>query len=86
MNIIKRNSMFVKPSDNLDLSVEKPEFSKQDIDKILSSQEKIRQAMINMGRDLRVQIASLKCNVNGELLGVAQASAKLSDPDAAVRR
>jgi hypothetical protein len=63
MNIIKRNSMFVKPSDNLDLSVEKPEFSKQDIDKILSSQEKIRQAMINMGRDLRVQIASLKCNV-----------------------
>ena len=30
--------------------------------------------------------SSLKCNVNGELLGVAQASAKLSDPDAAVRR
>ena len=30
--------------------------------------------------------SSLKCNVNGELLGVAQASAKLSDPDAAVRQ
>ena len=55
--------MFVKPSDNLNLSVEKPDFAKQDIDQILSSQEKIRQAMIDMGRDLRVQIAGLKCSV-----------------------
>ena len=30
--------------------------------------------------------SSLQCNVGGELLGVAQASAKLSDPDATVRR
>ena len=63
MNIIKRNSMFVKPSDNLDLSVEKPEFAKQDVDQILSCQDKIRQAMIDMGRDLRLQLASLKCSV-----------------------
>ena len=61
MNIIKRNSMFVKPSDALELSPdkEKPEFAKQD----LSSQDKIKQAMADMGRDLRLQLASLKCTV-----------------------
>ena len=65
MNIIKRNSMYVKPSDALELSPdkEKPEFAKQDLDQILSSQEKIKQAMADMGRDLRLQLASLKCTV-----------------------
>lgn len=56
MNIIKRKSMFVKPSDALELSPdkEKPEFAKQDLDQILSSQDKIKQAMADMGRDLRL--------------------------------